>query len=80
MTRTLPVTLFNVFGSALFANKAAILAQKRVNTTHAIQTRKSGTPPIAKWKTAPVNAINAIINTLMPTAVFIRIQEQMSIS
>lgn len=58
----------------LYANaenkNTATPAHKRVNTTHEIQTIKSGTPPIAKWENAPVSAVNAIINTLVPTAVF----------
>ena len=40
-----------------------------VNTIHNIHTVISGIPPIAKCDTAPVNAVNAIINTLVPTAV-----------
>ena len=70
ITRMIPVTLFNVSGVALLANLAAILAKIRVNTTHKINTVQSGTPPIIKWDTAPVNAVNAMINTLVPTAVF----------
>ena len=65
-----PVTRFSVFGVALFANTAAILAQIRVNITHSVNTSPSGFPPITKWEAAPVNAVNAIINTLVPTAVF----------
>ena len=48
MTRTTPITLFSVLGSALFANTVATPAHKRVNATHEMQTVKSGTPPIAK--------------------------------
>ena len=66
----IPVALFNVSGVALFANLAAILAQIRVNATHQINTVQSGAPPIIKWDAAPVNAVNAIIKTLVPTAVF----------
>ena len=70
ITRMIPVALFNVSGVALLANLAAILAQIRVNTTHKINTIQSGAPPIIKWDAAPVNAVNAMINTLVPTAVF----------
>ena len=70
MTRIIPVILFKVFGSALFANTAAILAHKRVNTTQEIQTNQLGVPPIAKWETAPVKAVKVMIKTLVPTAVF----------
>ena len=38
ITRIIPVTRFNVLGSALFANRAAILAQIKVNTTHSENT------------------------------------------
>ena len=69
-TSTTPVARFRVFGSALFANTAAILAQIKVKTTHRINTGISGIPPIAKRETAPVSAVNVIINTLVPTAVF----------
>ena len=67
-TRITPVTRFRVLGVALLANSAAIRAQIRVNTTHKINTIQSGCPPMAKCETAPVNAVNAIINTLVPTA------------
>lgn len=70
MTRMTPVTRFNVFGVALFANTAAILAQSNVKITQRIHTVQSGIPPIAKWDTAPVNAVNVIMKTLVPTAVF----------
>ena len=70
ITRMTPVTRFKVFGVALFANTAAILAHNRVKRTQRIQTVQSGMPPIAKWDTAPVNAVNVIMNTLVPTAVF----------
>ena len=35
-----------------------------------INILKSGIPPIAKCDIAPVSAVNVIINTLVPTAVF----------
>lgn len=70
ITRMTPVTLFKVFGVALFANIAATLAQIKVKITHRIKTNQSGIPPIAKWETAPVSAVNVMINTLVPTAVF----------
>ena len=68
-TRMIPVTLFNVAGSALLANTAAILAHTNVNITHKASTGKSGIPPITKCETAPVSAVNVIIKTLVPTAV-----------
>ena len=55
---------------ALFAKTAAILANNKVNNIHKIHTVKSGTSPIVKWEVAPAKAVNAIINTLVPTAVF----------
>ena len=64
------VARFNVFGVALLANTAAILAQRNVKITHKIHTDQSGVPPMAKWETAPVKAVKVIINTLVPTAVF----------
>lgn len=69
-TSTIPVALLRVFGDALLANTAAILAQRNVNTTHSVKTTQSGGPLMAKWEHAPVNAVNAIIKTLVPTAVF----------
>ena len=39
-------------------------------TTHKIHTLQSGAPPMAKWDTAPVKAVNVMINILVPTAVF----------
>ena len=65
----IPVTLFYVSGVALFAKRAAILAQMNVKITHRIHTPQSGVPPIAKCDTAPVKAVNVIIKTLVPTAV-----------
>ena len=70
ITRITPVTRFRVLGVALLANSAAIRAQIRVNTTHRIHTVQSGMPPMAKWEAAPVNAVNAMMKTLVPTAVF----------
>ena len=69
-TRMIPVTRFKVFGFALFAKMAAIRAQIRVKTMQRIHTVTSGKPPIAKCYTAPVSAVNVIMNTLVPTAVF----------
>ncbi len=69
ITKIIPVARFKVFGVALFANKAAILAQRNVKTIQRIQMSKSGVPPIAKCERAPVRAVNVIINTLVPTAV-----------
>ena len=68
--RTTPVARFNVSGVALFANLAAILAQSNVERILNTSAHISGIPPMAKWLTEPVNAVNAIINTLVPTAVF----------
>ena len=70
ITSTTPAARFNVSGFALFAKRAAILAQIKVNSTHSARQVRSGMPPIAKCDTAPVNAVNAMINTLVPTAVF----------
>ena len=70
ITKTTPVARFKTTALALFANLAAILAHKRVNTIHSTNICMSGSPPMAKWLIAPVNAVNAIINTLVPTAVF----------
>ena len=70
MTRTRPVARFKVFGSALLAKTAAIRAHSKVKTTQRMNTNGSGIPPIIKWETAPVNAVNAMMKTLVPTAVF----------
>ena len=59
-----PVARLSVSGVALFAKIAAILAHISVNTIHNIHTVISGIPPIAKCDTAPVRAVNVIINTL----------------
>ena len=61
---------FSVAGSALFANLAAMRAQSSVLSTQQIRQNRSGTPPIAKWLTEPVKAVNAMMKTLVPTAVF----------
>ena len=53
---------------ALSANLAAILAYRRVKNTHITRISISGAPPIAKCESAPVNAVNDIMNTLVPTA------------
>ena len=67
---TTPVARFSTIGSALLANRAAICAHKKVLRTQNTRHRISGIPPMAKWLTAPVKAVKAIINTLVPTAVF----------
>ena len=54
----------------MFAIFAAILANISVNTIHRTNGNTSGSPPIAKCDTEPVSAVNVIINTLVPTAVF----------
>lgn len=53
ITRTTPVARLSVFGSARFANTAAILAHMNVNTMHRTSTVISGVSPIAKWEIAP---------------------------
>ena len=42
---------------------------KGVNAIHKSSTNQSGFPPMAKCEAAPVKAVNAMINTLVPTAV-----------
>ena len=37
---------------------------------HSASVHPSGNPPMVKWLTAPVSAVNAMMNTLVPTAVF----------
>ena len=69
ITSTMPVARFKVFADALFAKTAAILAQRSVNAIHKSSTNQSGFPPMAKCEAAPVKAVNAMINTLVPTAV-----------
>ena len=66
-TNMTPVAQINVFGVALYAKTAAMLAHIRVKSTHNISTVQSGAPPMAKCDAAPVNAVKAIINTLVPT-------------
>lgn len=68
-TSMIPVARFNVFGVALFAKTAAILAHIRVKSTHNISTVQSGAPPMAKCDAAPVNAVKVMMNTLVPTAI-----------
>ena len=46
--RTTPVALFRVLGDALFAKIAAVLAHRKVKTTHKANTVRSGLLPIAK--------------------------------
>ena len=70
MTRMIPVILFSVIGDALLAIRAPILAKISVNNTHMINIQISGGPSIMKCDTAPVKAVNDIMNTLVPTAVF----------
>ena len=54
----------------MLANLAAMRAQSRVLTTQQIRQNTSGIPPMAKWLAEPVNAVKAMIKTLVPTAVF----------
>ena len=68
--KIIPVTRLRVAGFALFASTAAILAHSKVETMQMIKHQRSGIPPITKWLIEPVNAVNVIINTLVPTAVF----------
>ena len=70
MIRIMPVIMFKSFGSALFAKRAAILAQISVKTIQRIRIVQSGAPSMIKWLTEPVSAVNVIIKTLVPTAVF----------
>ena len=66
----MPVARFRVLGLALFAKTAAILAHIRVNAMQRMNTNQSGVPPIIKCEVAPVRAVNVIMNTLVPTAVY----------
>lgn len=63
----MPVARFKAAALALFANLAAILAHSRVDATQKTRHLISGIPPMAKWLAAPVKAVKAIINTLVPT-------------
>ena len=47
-TSTMPVARLRVFGSALFAKMAAILAQRKVKATHSARMSQSGEPPMEK--------------------------------
>ena len=67
--RTTPVARLRVFAVALFANKAAILAPRKVAITHTSRAPKSGFPSMTKCETAPVRAVKVIMKTLVPTAV-----------
>lgn len=70
MTNTTPVVWFRTLGVLLLAKRAAMRAQSRVDRTQKIRAHRSATPPMAKWLTEPVKAVKAMINTLVPTAVF----------
>lgn len=61
---TIPVARFRVTALALLAKRAAIRAHRSVDNTQKIRHHRSGIPPMAKWIAAPVNAVNAMINTL----------------
>lgn len=52
------------------ANRAEPRAPARVASTQITRAKGSGAPPMAMWDTAPVRAVNAMIKTLVPTAVF----------
>ena len=67
---TIPRALFKTFSDDLLANLADTCAPMKVKIIQSKSTLKSGIPPIIKCDEAPVNAVNAIINTLVPTAVF----------
>lgn len=69
MESTTPVARLSTMGLALLANLAAILAQSRVDKMQKTRLQTSGGPPMAKWLTAPVNAVKAMTKTLVPTAV-----------
>ena len=66
---TMPVMRLSAAGSARLANTADTLAPTKVATTHRISANGSGRPPMTKWDTAPVKAVNDMIKTLVPTAV-----------
>ena len=70
IARTIPVTRFRTFASALFANPADTCAPVNVAAIHRMSAGISGLPPIAICDTAPVNAVNVMMKTLVPTAVF----------
>lgn len=52
-----PVTRFRVFGAALLAKTAAILAQIKVNTMHRTQTDNVRQSADGKSEKAPVSAV-----------------------
>ena len=54
-TSTAPVARLRVLGVALLANRAAILAHMKVNSTQSTNISQSGVPPMVKWEIAPVN-------------------------
>ena len=69
-TSTIPVARLSVAALALLANLAAMRAHRKVKSTQNPSHHRSGTPPIIIWLAAPVKAVNVIVNTLVPTAVF----------
>ena len=69
--RPMPSKRFIVFAEALFANLAVANAPTRVKEIHVRSIHISVIPPpMTKWDTAPVRAVNDMMNTLVPTAVF----------
>ena len=66
----MPVALLRVAGVALLANKAAMRAHIRVKITQRLSIKISGVSPNEKCYMAPVSAVNVIMRTLVPTAVF----------
>ena len=71
IVRPTPRALFIVFSDALFANLEVRRAAIKVKATQKIRIEISVIPPpIAKWETEPVRAVNVMMNTLVPTAVF----------
>ena len=71
IVRPIPRALFIVFSDALLANLEVRRAAIRVKVTQKNRIEISEMPPpIAKWETEPVSAVNVIIKTLVPTALF----------
>ena len=69
--KTAPVTRFSTVGEALFANFDAICAKIKVKSTQKKSTEKfTGISKSAKCEEAPTKAVNVMIKTLVPTAVF----------
>ena len=76
---TMPTTRFRVTALARFAMAAAIFAQRSVKTTQRMRHVTSGMPPMAKWLMPPVSAVNAMMNTLVPTAMCISAKDPLPV-